>query len=249
MGSHSRKSNSESHSPGLSGSSIVGISDSSTVTVQEFDCKNEPLDKTATDDLPGACRPKKRRHASIRGNICSTSHNLHGLDKFDDDENPVGCGILLDKKEESFVEASEVSREKRLRKPTLRFIEEFSDKKSKYFKAKETVSVITTTKGNRVKVRSHGKLDHMKPGALSSVAEEEFCGTEIQAVSEFRSLRGRPKKHVSTLVGSHSTLLYTLKLLNKVDFVFFFARVSNVWQLGETFTHSPPQKMKGEWHD
>ncbi|KAK9920946.1 hypothetical protein M0R45_029482 [Rubus argutus] len=53
--------NSESRSPGLSGSSnsAVGVSESSTVTIQEFECKNHSCPKASPHKFPGDFRRKK----------------------------------------------------------------------------------------------------------------------------------------------------------------------------------------------
>lgn len=101
-----------------------------------------------------------------------------------------------------------------MRKPTQRFIEEFSGKKSKYFKGRGSCSNDTTATNDKgLKVRFD--LHHVRSGALSSVPEEESLGgTKTQEVSELRARRGRPKKHVSTLVdnfNSTSSFLACLK--------------------------------------
>lgn len=198
-GSHSRNPSSESQSSGLSGSSnrSIGISDSSTVTIQEFEYKNGSLDKTGNHDLQVAVRRKKRCLTPLQG------LDLQDFKKFDDDENPLLSDLLSNQKGKSSTEACKVGsflREKRLRKPTQRYIEEFSNKKSKYLKGSGKFSSgdAVAEKGKGLKMRSQGDLHNVRSRTLSSVPEEGLLsGTKIQELSEVRGKRGRPKKHVS----------------------------------------------------
>lgn len=213
--SHSRNSSSESQSPGLSGSSnsAVGISEFSAVTIEEFEYDDDSLDKTATHESQGALRHKKRRQTPVQGSICPTSHDLQNLNKLDNDENLLLSDILSNQNEKSSIDANKVGsfvREKRLRKRTQRFIEEFSDKKSKYFKGRGNFSSsdAAAAEDKGLKVRSSSDLRRVRARALSSVPEKELlCGTQTQEVCEFRARRGRPKKHVSTLVSSFNSHL------------------------------------------
>ncbi|XP_015870560.3 uncharacterized protein LOC107407763 isoform X1 [Ziziphus jujuba] len=202
QGSHSRNPSSESQSPGLSGSSnsAIGISDSSTVTVQDFEYKNDSLNKTEKHGLQAAVRRKKRCRTPLQG-TCLDSQDFK---EFDDDENPLLSDLLLsNQKGKSSIEACKVGsflREKRLRKPTQRYIEEFSNKKSKYLKGRGKFSSgdAVTANDKGLKMRSHGDLHNVRPKTLSAVSEEELLsGTKIQEVPLVRGKRGRPKKHVS----------------------------------------------------
>ncbi|PON60344.1 GAMYB transcription factor [Parasponia andersonii] len=188
----------ESQSPGLSGSSnsAVGISESSSVTIQE----NDSLNKPATYQLP--VFRHKRRHKMPVQSIDLHNHNI--LDD-DDEDDPLLSSMLLNRNGKNLGEGSKIGasrREKRLRKPTQRYIEEFSDKKSKYFKGQEKFSAVAAAgmKDKRLKVRSSDEERSMRPGMLSSVPEELSCETKTLVVSEFRARRGRPKKQASTSV-------------------------------------------------
>uniref|UniRef100_A0A2N9EJ97 Uncharacterized protein n=1 Tax=Fagus sylvatica TaxID=28930 RepID=A0A2N9EJ97_FAGSY len=182
-------SSSESQSPGLSGSSngAVGISESSTATIPESECKNGALNKALTCELHGGSRSKCGCQTPAED---LASLELRKYDDFDNDEK-------------SFLEASTISavlREKRLRKPTRRYIEELSDKKSRCLKGGEKYSA-AATKDTSLKVRSHNELHNIRRRALKVVPREKpLRGTSIQLVSEVRARRGRPKKQAPILV-------------------------------------------------
>lgn len=208
-GSLSRNLSSESQSPGLSGSSnsAVGISESSSVTIQESECKIDSLNKPATYELP-AFRHKRRRKIPVQEVKCPASLGLQNPDELeDDDDDPLLSSMLLNKNGRNSGEGSKIGSsrgEKRMRKPTQRYIEEFSDKKSKHFKGQGNFSAVTAAgmKDKQLKLRSPDELHSVRPGTLSSVPEEELhCETKIQVVSEFRARRGRPRKQVSISVG------------------------------------------------
>ncbi|RXI01257.1 hypothetical protein DVH24_001491 [Malus domestica] len=135
-GSRKRNSCSANQCPGLSGSgnSAVGISESSTVTIQEFECKNNSIDKAVT-------------------------HEFHN-----NDEKPSVSGIV----------SAAFLKEKRLHKPTRRYIEEFPDKMSKDSKGREDCSAVTTTESRPSKVRSQNKHHHLRPRTLASVPEDDL---------------------------------------------------------------------------
>ncbi|XP_024028719.1 uncharacterized protein LOC21407106 [Morus notabilis] len=199
-GSHSRNASAESRSPGLSGSSnsAVGLSESSSVTIQESECKNDSLKKTETE-LRGTFRHKKKRKTQVKGSMCPASHDLQTPNQLDDDDDPLLSSMLVNKHEKKSGEAIKVGgsrREKRLRRPTQRYIEEFSDKKSKHLKGGKFTSVdVAGIKDRRLKVRSHAELSSIGVGTLSSVPEEELPnGNKTQVLPEIRRGRGRPKK-------------------------------------------------------
>ncbi|KAF5475838.1 hypothetical protein F2P56_007602, partial [Juglans regia] len=160
-------SSSESQSPGLSGSSngAVGISESSSVTILESECKNDALNKTATCKLHGILVSKCGCRPPDEDSIHATSLELTKLDDLNSDKNLLACGI------------SSAGGEKRLRKPTRRYIEEFSDKKLEYMKRGEKYSA------------------GMRRRALTVIPEEKSLGgISVPAVSQFRARLGRPKK-------------------------------------------------------
>lgn len=230
--SHLGNSSSESQSPRLSGSSngAVGISESSTVTIQEFECKNNSIDKAVTHEFHGGFRRKKRRRTPVEGNVYPASINLQNLE-LDNDEKTLVKEIVSGENEKLSVEATKLGafcKEKRLRKPTLRYIEEFSGKKSKDSNERENCSALTATQ-DRSKVRCQNEHHHMSPGILSSVPEEDSI-SENQTLAEFRTQRKLAKKHASILVGKVSTLHIfipsTFKLFRR-KLPFFFSRLSS----------------------
>lgn len=90
-GLHSRNSSTDSQSPGLSGSSnsAVGVSESSTVTIQEFEYKNDSLDKTpvqGSSESQGMLRRKKRHRTPVQGSGCPTLQTQNS-NKLDNVEN------------------------------------------------------------------------------------------------------------------------------------------------------------------
>ncbi|XP_068340880.1 uncharacterized protein [Pyrus communis] len=184
-GSRLRNSSSASQSPGLSGSSnsAVGISESSTVTIQEFECKNSSIDKAVTHGSHGNFRQKKRHRTPVAH---PASINLQNLDELDNDEKPSVSGIV----------SAAFIKEKRLRKPTRRCIEEFLGKKSKDSKGREDCSAVTATENGRLKVRSQNKPHHQRPRTLASVPEDDLI-SENQTLAEFRKQRTRRKKYAS----------------------------------------------------
>jgi len=197
-GSYLGNSSSESQSSGLSGSSngAVGISESSTATIPGSECKNDALDKTVTCQLHGGLRSKCGCQTPAEDSIHTASRELGKFDDLDNDENPLIYGILSTGSGKRSLEASRIGallREKRSRKPTRRYIEEVSDKKSKSLKGRENYSA-AAKKDTIMKVRSRNELHNMRREALTVVPEEKPLRETIQTLSQFRVRRGRPKK-------------------------------------------------------
>ncbi|KAM6568930.1 hypothetical protein CsatB_016915 [Cannabis sativa] len=206
-GSLTRNVSPASQSPGLSGSSnsAVGMSESSSVTIQESDFKNDySLLKSENHELP-ALKYRRRCEKPV-----SLEFRNPNLSDEDDDEDPLLSSMLLNKNGRNLGDTSKSGaprREKRLRKPTQRYIEEFSDKKSKHLKGQGKFSAVT--KNRQLKIRSPDEL-HLVTGTLSSVPEEELPSeTTIQVVPEVRARRGRPKKQVSVLVTKPKEEVFT----------------------------------------
>lgn len=118
-------SSSESHSPGFSGrsNSVGGISESLIATVRESNSENGGLGKRVGCDL---------RHNFTRKHGCQgpvRREHVQDLDESDDDEKPLVSLISSNQKVKSSVKVTKgdtLLRQKRLQKPTLRYIEEFS---------------------------------------------------------------------------------------------------------------------------
>lgn len=149
--SNLRNSNSsESHSPGFSGSrsrssnSAGGISESSIATVQESTSKNGVVGKMVSCDLHHTFRSKCGCQPSDMGTIHSTIEHMQDCNE-SDDEKPLVSFILSAKKVKSSLHVTKggtLLRQKRQRKPTKRYIEEFSR------------NCTTSGKDKRLKVRS-----------------------------------------------------------------------------------------------
>lgn len=204
-GSYLGNSSSESQSSGLSGSSngAVGISESSTATIPGSECKNGALDKTVTCQLHGGFRSKCGCQTPAEDSIHTASLDLEvrKFNDLDNDENPFIYGILSTGSGKRSLESSridELLREKRSRKPTKRYIEEFSDKKSRSLKGRENYSA-AAKKDTIMKVRSRNEVHNMRRGALTVVPEEKPLRDTIQSLSQFRVRRGRPKKQAPIL--------------------------------------------------
>ncbi|GLT89789.1 hypothetical protein SLE2022_077600 [Rubroshorea leprosula] len=121
-------SSTESLSPGFSGSSnsTGGISESPIGTVQESDCKNGLLGKSVHFECG--------YEAPVTNETHPTTDNLHNRheslgDDDDDDEKPLVSLILSNKKAKGstrLTKGGTLLRQKRLRKPTQRYIDESS---------------------------------------------------------------------------------------------------------------------------
>ncbi|XP_022743521.1 uncharacterized protein LOC111294477 isoform X2 [Durio zibethinus] len=150
-GSNLRNSSSESRSPGFSGisNSAGGISESSIATVQESNGKNGALGKMFRCDCHHNFRNKCGCQAPVMGTIHPTIEHVQDFDESDDDEKPLVSFVLSTKKVKSSVKVTKggtLLRQKRLRKPTKRYIEEFSRNST------------TSGKNKRLKVKSQEEL-------------------------------------------------------------------------------------------
>lgn len=127
-GSNLRNSSSESHSPGFSGRDSVGcISESSIATVKESNKKNGVLGKMVSCDLQHIFRTKYGCQGPVLDSICPTVEHVQDLD----DEKPLLSFILSKKNLKRSVKSKKGGSgnlliQKRLRKPTRRYIAEFS---------------------------------------------------------------------------------------------------------------------------
>ncbi|KAE8684825.1 Detected protein of confused Function [Hibiscus syriacus] len=126
-----RNLNSQSHDPGFSGScsSAGGISESSVATVQESNSQNGVLKKMVSRDLHHTFKSKFVCQAPIMDTVRPNIEHMQSFDESDDDEKPLISFILSTKSVKSSVEVTKggtLLRQKRLRKPTSRYIEEFS---------------------------------------------------------------------------------------------------------------------------
>ncbi|TYH89441.1 hypothetical protein ES332_D01G261200v1 [Gossypium tomentosum] len=128
VGSNLRNSSSESHSPGGSSNSVGGMSESSIVTVQESNSKNGVLGKMVNCDIHHTIRSECGCQAPVMETIRPSKEHAQDFVE-SDDEKPLVSFIVSNKKVKSSIKVTKggtLLRQKRLRKPTKRYIEEFS---------------------------------------------------------------------------------------------------------------------------
>ncbi|KAK8546309.1 hypothetical protein V6N13_067530 [Hibiscus sabdariffa] len=176
-GSNLRNLSSQSHTPGFSGSSSSagGISESSTTTVRESKSNNGVLEKMVSCDLHHTLKSKFGCQTPVTDTIRSTIEHMQSFDESDDDEKPLVSFILSTKSVKSSVEITKgggaLLRQKRLRKPTSRYIEEFSRNST------------TSGKNKRLKVGSQGNL----PQVASEPQQQRGCPKKIVPKLELES--------------------------------------------------------------
>nr|QSD99718.1 MYB family transcription factor [Melilotus albus] len=183
-------SNSESHSPGFSGSSTAGgISESTKApNSTQSKCKIESIDETVTHDTHGVFRSNPSQPSSVdcMYNISLDIQHLHELNN----GYPLAGGLLSCKKESVTVETCQSAppREKRFRKPTQRYIEESSNLRSK-----EKIP----TAGAKLKRRSVSTCNELriKIKELKNIPYDKSSdGNSDVTLSELQSCKKHPKK-------------------------------------------------------
>ncbi|XVE96640.1 hypothetical protein REPUB_Repub02eG0240100 [Reevesia pubescens] len=195
-GSNLHNSSSESHSPGFSGSSnsAGGLSESSIATVQESNNKNGVLGKMVSCDLHRTFRSKCVCQAPVMDTICPTIEHVQDFVESDDDEKPLVSFILSNKKVKGSFKVTKggtLLGQKRLRKPTRRYIEEFSRNST------------TSGKNKRLKVRSQEVLPQVPSETLPwrgrpkkivpKLEVESDCGISASESEEERKKTKRSK--------------------------------------------------------
>lgn len=208
-------SNSESHSPGFSGSSTVGGISESTKAPNSTQSKSEikSLDETVIHDTHGVFRnnPSQPSNVDCMYNISLDIQHLHELNN----GYPLAGSILSCKKENVTVEQCQSAppREKRFRKPTQRYIEESSNLKSK-----EKVST-TGVKRKRRTVSLSNEF-HTKTKELKDIpSDESSSGNSDVTLSELQRCKKHPKKEV--LFSFWGVYLYIS--FSKLRFFLFFS--------------------------
>ncbi|XP_050381268.1 uncharacterized protein LOC126798362 isoform X2 [Argentina anserina] len=198
FGPHERShcGNTDSRSPGLSGSSnsVVGVSESSTVTIQDFECKNHSQPKESPHKFLCDLRQKKRRQTPVEGSTQPSSFSFQNLKELDNYRKPLGNGLCSSEIDKSSVEANKIGaiiKKRRLPK-TKRFVENSSKRKAKNFVASDNISHPAATDDQCSHARSQSKL-LTRPRTLSSVPEEDSISDNL-TLSEFKIRIARPKK-------------------------------------------------------
>ncbi|KAJ6742552.1 TRF-LIKE 8 [Salix viminalis] len=196
-GSRLRNSSSESQSPGCSGSSngAAGMSELSTATIPESESKNGWHNKTVKCKLRRSSGDKWNSQEPGEDSACPTSDDIEDLDELDDDAKPL-ISLVSGKNAKKVVHAAKAgtsARQKRLRKPTKRYIEELSDPKSKQVMERKS-DLSATLKDKRPKIRSHDEL-HCG-SALARTPKDSFSENFNQAIpkgtDEPLHLRSKP---------------------------------------------------------
>ncbi|XP_044473356.1 uncharacterized protein LOC123201856 isoform X1 [Mangifera indica] len=187
-GSHFGNSSSESHSPGLSGTCnvAIGISKLSTTIVPESECKNGSLAKLTSCELHNTIKSECECKVPIEDTEGPSSLDVLEYDELDNDDNCLLSSILskCKKRAKSSALGNQV---KRPRKPTQRYMEEFSDQKSKSLLDGQKVSA-TVLKDKRLKVISRNQSSNQ-------------CGNQVPSVSRSR---GRCLKNCAPIMGFES---------------------------------------------
>ncbi|KAJ4847774.1 hypothetical protein Tsubulata_010677 [Turnera subulata] len=149
---------SESQSPDFSGSSyaVMVLSESSIGTNSQSVGKICSLGNEVKSEVHYSSYDKWDTQAPAEQSTFHMSHDLEGLHEFDNDAKHLASAAPSDADENKVVQ---MGRQKRLRKPTKRFVEEFSDRKSKHAVEIEK-SLSAASKGKRPRTGSHGKLCH-----------------------------------------------------------------------------------------
>lgn len=191
-------SESKSQGPSRSDTDAFGISELSATMVMEDEFNNTPVERGLTHELSPGLRTKGRRVTPLEGNICDTILDNRNIHKFNTNENYIENGDLSDENVKGDIVANELascSRERRLRKPTRRYIEEFADSKSESNKGRRK----PPTKDKYLKVTSTEQSNHIRHEVQMFTPRcESHCGTSVPVQS--RSQRRHPKKHVPVSV-------------------------------------------------
>ncbi|XP_023518018.1 uncharacterized protein LOC111781580 isoform X1 [Cucurbita pepo subsp. pepo] len=171
-----------------------GISELSAAMIMETEFNNTHVERGFTHDLCAGLRTNSSRVTPHEGSICDTILDNRSIHKFNTNESFIENRDLSDENVKGDIVASKLvscSRERRLRKPTRRFIEEFSDSKSESNKGRKK----TPTKDKYMKGTSTEESSHVSHEVQVSTPKSEWhCGTSVPVQS--RSQRRHPKKHV-----------------------------------------------------
>ncbi|KAM7464176.1 hypothetical protein LguiA_032297 [Lonicera macranthoides] len=195
----------------------IGISDSSTTIISVPHCQNTLIDK-AICELNANFSNKHDAETSIESNWLnyrySESQNIEKLEdvldlsvtKVSSDENEMIVETeslhkqdLLAKNSAQNCNSSAIFRQKRLRKPTRRYMDESSGLNSRYCQKTQGEST-STSKGRFLGVKCR-KNHHVGSRTVPS-ADESFCNA-IQVPFSPRGRKECQKKHVSTVMQTY----------------------------------------------
>lgn len=221
---------SESKSQGSSRSDTdaFGLSELSATTVMEAEFNNTPVKRGSTHEFCAGARSKGRCITPLEDSTCDTILDNRNIHKFNTYESYIESGDFSDENVKDDILASKLancSRERRLRKPTRRYIEEFADSKSECNKGKRKPS----TKDKYMKVMSTEESNDIRHKVQIMMPRgESDCGTSFPVQS--RSQRRHPKKHAPVSVREFSLLIFvhTAKRQNNYHGDFFVLFASHV---------------------
>ncbi|KAG8648543.1 uncharacterized protein LOC110620807 isoform X3 [Manihot esculenta] len=184
---HFGDSSSESQSPGFSGSSngVHGLSESSIAVVTDSECKIGVENKTVKCELNDSSGDNWDYQAPE--NVFTTTHDLENLDEVDDAKPE--SGMSSDDNAKKPVQASNL-RQKRFRKPTLRYIEEFSVPKSRHAMERQK-NLTADSRVISLTIRSHdehlgGSVTLTKEESLSEIITQETLDDD-EKLSDLKS--------------------------------------------------------------
>ncbi|WCJ34471.1 TRF-like 8 [Euphorbia peplus] len=207
-------SGSEGQSPELSGSSIsvIGLSESSAVTLPESQCKNVSVEKTSLkSELYDSCEDKID-YQILAGNFeYTTSLDLEHLDELDNTK-PCDSGISSDENEKNATQTSKIGTlfgQRRLRKPTKRYIDEFSVPKAKH-ESDSRKDLDTDVKDECLNVTFRNELHHLREESSSETLTQETLEVEDdEKLSELKSrcVTGRRKISYSAPMAKRMKIL------------------------------------------
>ncbi|XP_031742605.1 uncharacterized protein LOC101219571 isoform X3 [Cucumis sativus] len=152
----------ESQGPSRIDTDAFGISELSATMVMEAEFSNTPVERGLTHELSPGLGTKENGDLS--------------------DENVKGDIVAN--------ELASCSRERRLRKPTRRYIEELLDSKSEHNKGRRKLP----RKDKYLKVMSTEESNHIRHEVQMTPRSDSQCGTSVPV--QPKSERRHPKKHV-----------------------------------------------------
>ncbi|XP_065856204.1 uncharacterized protein [Euphorbia lathyris] len=192
-------SSSESQSPGLSGSSnwFLGFSESSAATLTESECKNVSVEKKSVKcELYDSPEDKIDYQTLAGDHEFTTSLDLEHLDELNDARS-LDSGISSDGNEKKAIQTNKLSTllgQRRLRRPTKRYIEEFCVPKSKH--ALETGNGLDSDlKDECLNMISPNELHNPKESLSETITQETLEGEDDEKLSDLKSklVTGRRK--------------------------------------------------------
>ncbi|KAB2006950.1 hypothetical protein ES319_D11G383200v1 [Gossypium barbadense] len=245
-------SSSESHSPGFSGrsNSVSGISESLIATVRESNSENGGLGKRVGCNLRHNFRRKHGCQGPVMDVGRSNIEHVQDLDESDDDEKPLVSLILSNQKVKSSVKVTKgdtLLRQKRLRKPTRRYIEEFS--RNSTMEESKSHKIQPQEEFPQVPSESQPRRGRPKKIVLKSELESDY---ELSA-SESEDGRKRTKRSKTACDRRKHQKMWTLvEVIKLVDGIakYGVGRWTNIKKhLFASSTYRTPVDLRDKWRN